>query len=370
MTRSLRVWRSSSARRVAPAVGRRQGDAADDGRHPDAAGADAAAAEPARRRSTEALKARERARIDEQTEHDAQGVRRPEADHRHASRATCACVREKLDDNNVRLGSLTQEVDALAAVGHCSCNVPRPAGRPVTVAAPPAPRPRAGAPAAPRRPRRRPSARHVARRSCVETAHGRLHGRPVRPRRPGFEAYIKTFPKSEQARRRAGLHRQRRICSAASTRRRSRRTTRAIRNYPTSSAVPEAYYKKGTALQSLKQHDDAREAFEYVVKNYPDSTAATLAQAAARQSRARAGRRKRVACDDVDDGELRMGSVNKVILVGNLGRDAELRYTPGGAAVATVQHGDDRGLERQGRPAAGKNRVAPHRALGQDRPSR
>jgi single-strand DNA-binding protein len=28
--------------------------------------------------------------------------------------------------------------------------------------------------------------------------------------------------------------------------------------------------------------------------------------------------------------------VNKVILVGNLGRDAELRYTPGGAAVATL----------------------------------
>ena len=31
-----------------------------------------------------------------------------------------------------------------------------------------------------------------------------------------------------------------------------------------------------------------------------------------------------------------MGSVNKVILVGNLGRDAELRYTPGGAAVANL----------------------------------
>jgi single-strand DNA-binding protein len=31
-----------------------------------------------------------------------------------------------------------------------------------------------------------------------------------------------------------------------------------------------------------------------------------------------------------------MGSVNKVILVGNLGRDAELRYTPGGSAVATL----------------------------------
>lgn len=31
-----------------------------------------------------------------------------------------------------------------------------------------------------------------------------------------------------------------------------------------------------------------------------------------------------------------MGSVNKVILIGNLGRDAELRYTPGGAAVCTM----------------------------------
>src|SRR5258708_6495559 len=31
-----------------------------------------------------------------------------------------------------------------------------------------------------------------------------------------------------------------------------------------------------------------------------------------------------------------MGSVNKVILVGNLGREAELRYRRGGAAVATL----------------------------------
>src|SRR5688500_4167043 len=31
-----------------------------------------------------------------------------------------------------------------------------------------------------------------------------------------------------------------------------------------------------------------------------------------------------------------MGGVNKVILVGNHGRDAELRYTPGGSPVATI----------------------------------
>ena len=47
-----------------------------------------------------------------------------------------------------------------------------------------------------------------------------------------------------------------------------------------------------------------------------------------------------------------MGSVNKVILVGNLGRDAELRYTPGGSAVATLNLSttevwNDRNQQRQ-----------------------
>jgi single-strand DNA-binding protein len=49
-----------------------------------------------------------------------------------------------------------------------------------------------------------------------------------------------------------------------------------------------------------------------------------------------------------------MGSVNKVILVGNLGRDAELRYTPGGAAVskfslATTEVWTDKQGQRQER---------------------
>lgn len=47
-----------------------------------------------------------------------------------------------------------------------------------------------------------------------------------------------------------------------------------------------------------------------------------------------------------------MGSVNKVILIGNLGRNAELRYTPGGAAVATIDMATqevwtDKGGQRQ-----------------------
>ena len=60
-----------------------------------------------------------------------------------------------------------------------------------------------------------------------------------------------------------------------------------------------------------------------------------------------------------------MGSVNKVILVGNLGRDAELRYTPGGAAVATLNLATTEVWNDKQRAEAGKDRVAPHRALGQ-----
>src|SRR5438876_11568426 len=49
-----------------------------------------------------------------------------------------------------------------------------------------------------------------------------------------------------------------------------------------------------------------------------------------------------------------MGSVNKVILVGNLGRDAELRYTPARAAasnfsVATTEVWNDKSGQRQER---------------------
>lgn len=49
-----------------------------------------------------------------------------------------------------------------------------------------------------------------------------------------------------------------------------------------------------------------------------------------------------------------MGAVNKVILIGNLGRDAELRYTPAGAAVAkfslaTTETWNDKAGQRQER---------------------
>ena len=51
-------------------------------------------------------------------------------------------------------------------------------------------------------------------------------------------------------------------------------------NYPDGDIVPDASYKRGLALDRLGRIDAAREAFELVVTNYPDSTMATLARQA------------------------------------------------------------------------------------------
>jgi single-strand DNA-binding protein len=54
-----------------------------------------------------------------------------------------------------------------------------------------------------------------------------------------------------------------------------------------------------------------------------------------------------------------MGSVNKVILVGNLGRDAELRYTAKGTAVSTLSIAttDPYSKDKEGKPLTEWHRV-------------
>jgi TolA-binding protein len=53
---------------------------------------------------------------------------------------------------------------------------------------------------------------------------------------------------------------------------------KTIRTYPSGNVVPDAYYKKGLALMNLKNAAAAREAWEFVVKNYPTSDAANQAR--------------------------------------------------------------------------------------------
>ena len=62
--------------------------------------------------------------------------------------------------------------------------------------------------------------------------------------------------------------------------------------------------------------------------------------------------------------------VNKVILLGNLGKDPEVKYTQSGMAVATFLAGHQFVGKRQGRQLAGQDRVAQHQGLRAHRRNR
>jgi tol-pal system protein YbgF len=192
-------------------------------------------------------------------------------------------VREKVDDSNVRLGSLTQEVDALRQ-SVVQLNVPPPAPPPAVAegsvppsSAPPpdvsTPEPPpAAAPAPAPTPAIVSSPQRMWNSAFADYTAGDYDLAIL-----GFEAYVRTFPKSDMA-----DDAQVNICTAYSNQGKYEEALDAcdvaIRTYPTGTAIPEAYYRKATALQRLQKLDDAREAFEHLLKTYPESPEATLAQ--------------------------------------------------------------------------------------------
>jgi tol-pal system protein YbgF len=188
-------------------------------------------------------------------------------------------IREKLDDNNVRIGSLSQEVDALRqAIDQLSSRQPTtgPDVDPAAAAAAGTSASGGGSsPVVALSPQKMQSS------AMADYALGE-YDLAVE----GFQAYIKNFPKSDWA-----DDAQVNICSAYLNQGKYDKAVEAcdtaIRTYPNTNSISDAYYRMGLALKSLKQMDRAREAFEFVVKTYPDSNAATLAQQALAQLGAR-----------------------------------------------------------------------------------
>jgi tol-pal system protein YbgF len=174
-------------------------------------------------------------------------------------------VREKLDDNNVRVGSLAQEVDSLrelitaAPRGGDVPTDPSAGGDPAATASP-AP---AGLGASPERFWNMAMADYYA--SDYDIAI------------QGFTTYLAQFPKTERA-----DDAQFYIGQSHYTAGRYDKAVEAyemtIRTYPSSDLQAEAYYKLGESYRALKQVDRARTAYQHVIKSYPDSAAATQAQ--------------------------------------------------------------------------------------------
>jgi TolA-binding protein len=178
-------------------------------------------------------------------------------------------IREKLDDNNVRVGSLTQEVEALRQ------GLQQAVRPPVTTndAADPSASGNAGAGAP------TPAAPMVGQSptKMYDSANSDYMAGQYDLSIIGFQEFIKAFPKSELA-----DDAQVAICNAYLQDHKDQQALDAcdvaIRNYPNGNAIPAAYYRKGLALSNLRNVAAARDAWETVVKTYPDSAEAGLAR--------------------------------------------------------------------------------------------
>jgi TolA-binding protein len=179
-------------------------------------------------------------------------------------------IRERLDDNNVRIGSLTQEVDALRQALQQAPRVSPTAEPDAAAGAPPSP----GTTPAP------PPPVGVSPQKLFESAQSDYYAGQYELAVAGWTDFLKTFPRSEQA-----VDAQVGICNAYLNDGKYQKAVEAcdlaIRTYPAGGKVAEAYYRKGLALQGLRDLAGARDAFEQAVKTDPggeNGTAGRLAK--------------------------------------------------------------------------------------------
>jgi tol-pal system protein YbgF len=179
-------------------------------------------------------------------------------------------VREKVDDNNVRVSSLSQELEAVRLA------MPQPGAAPVAAGNEPGPvgMPPAG-PAGPP-PAGTTTAPAVSPQRLYDQAWGDYVGAQYNLAIAGFENYIRSFPKSELAGD-AQYFIGESYYQQGTYREAVTAYDRGISDYANSKRIPDMYYKRGMALNALGQTDRARESWEFVLKNYPNSEAGRLA---------------------------------------------------------------------------------------------
>ena len=183
-----------------------------------------------------------------------------------------SAVSERTQDTDTRLRKLADEVAALqSTLTSLPSLLSAPPLQPQTDTSavdPNAPGLPVGPPAATGAPA--PSTIGLSPSRMLETARSDYFAGAYASAITSLEALLKTFPKTEAAAEAQVLlgdtySQQKRWLDAVNA------YTAAIQNYPRSSQVPESYYRRGKAQESLGQLDAARASYEQLIKTYPDT---------------------------------------------------------------------------------------------------
>jgi tol-pal system protein YbgF len=182
-------------------------------------------------------------------------------------------LREKADDTNVRLSTMTQELQALrqTVASMTPSAVAAPTNEPATVD----PNAAAGAAA----PAGAPGAANISPTRMYDQSYADYAAGQFDLAVDGFQAFIRTFPTSPKAAE-AQLYIGYSLYNAGRNNDALAALQKVISDYSQSGSVSSAYYKLGLTYEALKQPDNARKAFETVVQKYPNSADAVLAQQA------------------------------------------------------------------------------------------
>ena len=190
---------------------------------------------------------------------------------------TVRALREKSDDTNVRLSSITQELESIRQTI---------ASQPAPIAVIPSTDPAAdpGAPGAPpTAPPAAPTAGtpppNVSPQRTYDSAYSDYAAGQYELAIVGFQTFLKFFPRHMSADD-AQLNIGNSLYNGGKYREAVVEYQKVISDFPTTDSVPAAYYKLGQTYMALKQNDLARKQFETVMKNFDRSSEATLAKQA------------------------------------------------------------------------------------------
>ncbi len=179
-------------------------------------------------------------------------------------------VREGVSESNVRISSLSQELEALrlSIPQYPQPSVAPPVSDPASPGAPPATEPTPAPPAI---------GPGMSPQRLYDIAWADYTASQWELCISGFETYLRTFPKSDLADEAQFYIGE---CNFLNGKNQDavQAYNQVIASYPRGQSVGPAYYKRGLAFEQLGQVDRARESFEQVIKNFPDSDAARLAK--------------------------------------------------------------------------------------------